>query len=217
MRPLVSANSGSQTDDDENILNISSDDLLKSLNIPEKSPTETDSSSESGNSSPTRNRNITLEDCGVVYFAGYLAKKCLDKYNCQNCKYSLESKENINNTDELLTFYKNYDLKHESGLKIPTPLMKKFTFACLNVFSKNIGKYIKEKIISKLKRKMTSHLHQNLPEWYDTSSLCNTHREYILDLLLRTQVYKYCKEFSNSSLSTNKDYKNVKLSILKHK
>jgi len=33
--------------------------------------------------------SVTLEDCSVTYFAGYLAFKCINKFDCEYCKGEL--------------------------------------------------------------------------------------------------------------------------------
>lgn len=46
---------------------------------------ETDSSSDSIVINTTNNKT-SLENCAVSYFAGYLAYKCLNNFNCEECK-----------------------------------------------------------------------------------------------------------------------------------
>lgn len=39
--------------------------------------------------------NSSLEKCSIVYFAGYLVKRCLETFHCSQCEnYLLENKEN---------------------------------------------------------------------------------------------------------------------------
>lgn len=39
--------------------------------------------------------DCTLENNSVVYFAGYLAKRCIDNFQCENCKNILVDNNNI--------------------------------------------------------------------------------------------------------------------------
>lgn len=82
MRSPTSANAGSKPDDDYNILEpADTNEALALLNVEEEwSSLETDSSSSSSNSTVHSHDNATFEKCSVVYFAGYLIKKCLVFY-----------------------------------------------------------------------------------------------------------------------------------------
>lgn len=41
-------------------------------------------------------KKVNLEECSVVYFAGYLAKRCIDFFQCKNCEANLTTKKNLN-------------------------------------------------------------------------------------------------------------------------
>lgn len=40
-------------------------------------------------------KTISLEKCSIVYFAGYLAKRCIDFFQCKNCETSLTTAKNV--------------------------------------------------------------------------------------------------------------------------
>ena len=51
---------------------------------------------------------VTLEDCSVTYFAGYLALKCIKKFNCEYCKDQLIIEKDLNDKNQILIINKNY-------------------------------------------------------------------------------------------------------------
>lgn len=74
-------------------------DLVESVTIIEEN-TCNETTSDSNNSSPVSNNSSpdindkpSLETCSVVYFAGYLAKKCVDRFPCEDCKINLTKKK----------------------------------------------------------------------------------------------------------------------------
>lgn len=218
MRPPRSANAGGQPDDDDNFLLTDGNEALALLNVVEESSSssDTDSSSSSSDGSVVQlNDSATLEKCSVIYFAGYLVKKCLDRFECEDCKTSLEADKDFDNEGEILIFFKNYDLKYETGLRTPTSLLREFTRRALDCFSRDIGKHLNHKLMSNLKRKLVKNIKTHLPEWFATNMICEKHRQYILELLLRTQIFKYCKYIS-SQMKTRQSTNNVKLTILQH-
>ncbi|CAI6377798.1 unnamed protein product [Macrosiphum euphorbiae] len=67
---------------------------------------------------------ISLETCSITYFAGYLAKKCIQKFNCEMCKFNLITKTNKNDENQLLLHNKTYDYTDQGyGLKAPTNIL----------------------------------------------------------------------------------------------
>lgn len=205
MKPAATSNSGMNTDEDHNLLDLDgiyTSDLLKSEpeNVSDTDLLGTSSSEDSDG--PTLNNfsefHFTLEACSTIYFAGYLVKKCFDKFKCCECLSSLESSDSIDNNKELLIFYKNYDLEQKNNLKKPTELMEYFAKISLDQFSKNINKYISKKVMFHLMRIITKELNDMLPAWFDVPENCINHRQYILQLIIKTLIFKYCKTFSTS-------------------
>jgi len=69
------------------------------------------SSSSSSESEPENieNTKTNLEDCSITYFAGYLAKRCVDNFNCTYCKnIMLTDKEDIDQ-NKMLILYKTFE------------------------------------------------------------------------------------------------------------
>ncbi|KAK9728642.1 THAP domain [Popillia japonica] len=69
---------------------------------------ESSTSDESPLSSPSKNcvsapeYEVTMEECSVVYFAGYLAKKSLDKFSCDNCRRTLTQDTDLTDKHDIL-------------------------------------------------------------------------------------------------------------------
>jgi len=103
-----------------------------------KSPTYNDSTSEEELHNETF---TTLEKCSQVYYAGYLAKKCLEKFHCEQCQtYLVNSNTTLDNKYQLLILNKAFEhieLNSDSGLKAPSENLEKFIIICLNVFKQN--------------------------------------------------------------------------------
>lgn len=221
MRPPKAANSAGSVDEDENVFNTSEDSTLETTLKLFNEEEEESSSSNSSVTSETLNvptdsfPSATLESCSVVYFAGYLVKKCLDKFKCNDCRVNLQSNEDLSDDQELLNFFKNYNIQNPSALKTPSNLMRQFTFMTMLCYNQYIKKYCTKKIISNIRDKVNEQHSKSLPEWFEAQEKCKEHRKYIVDLLLRTQVFKYCKDIS-SKIKTRTGTKNVKLSILQH-
>ncbi|KAF0704195.1 THAP-type domain-containing protein, partial [Aphis craccivora] len=84
---------------------------------------ETDSNTSSGiiviN---TTNDKKSLENCAVIYFAGYLAYKCLNNFSCDECKKNLITSIDLNDESQLLLTFKMFNVNEPStqGLKAPS-------------------------------------------------------------------------------------------------
>ncbi|KAF0704147.1 Transposable element P transposase, partial [Aphis craccivora] len=64
---------------------------------------ETDSNTSSGTIViNTTNYKKSLENCAVIYFAGYLAYKCLNNFSCDECKKNLITSLDLNDESQLL-------------------------------------------------------------------------------------------------------------------
>jgi hypothetical protein len=55
------------------------------------------------------NINVNMETCSVVYFAGWLGKSCIDKYDCSDCKkILLKNQVDLTDRKQLLLINKTY-------------------------------------------------------------------------------------------------------------
>lgn len=175
------------------------------------------SDSESENLSPTGTAvmPLTLEDCSVSYFAGYLAFKCLNKFHdCENCIKALIKKEiDLNDEAQLLILNKSYDYNRSIKLKMPSNSLIKLINLAISGFNlhfesmvhlRNVSDRLYESIITFLRSEGEEHmLHIS----------CDDHISFILKLMIFVKLYYFCKiKKHNDPKKTN-----AKVRILKNK
>jgi len=164
-------------------------------------------------SSPT---HPTLETCSITYFAGYLAKKCLDNFKCEDCRLKLVTSGDLEDDHQLLILNKEYDyIGHSKGLKIPSKLLIKVTKICLDVFTEMFSKIKTEKEILKKLISTVSRRIENKLNCLNHS--CLTHFNYLIELLFRTKIYKQCKWINDNSNKKRELQNADKLKIFKNK
>jgi len=111
---------------------------------------ETDSNTSSGTIViNTTNDKKSLENCAVIYFAGYLAYKCLNNFSCDECKKNLITSLDLNDESQLLLTFKMFNVNEPStqGLKAPSNIIVNITNTCLNIFNEEFEKIKHEKHI----------------------------------------------------------------------
>ncbi|CAG9819586.1 unnamed protein product [Phaedon cochleariae] len=173
-------------------------------------PSSSSSSDEEDSSS-----DVTLEDCSNSYFAGYLAKKCVEKFECNKCKEFLIVDDTdiiLNDPKQLLIINKNYGTSIQH-LKYPGDDLKSLVERALTYFSKTFNKkpyrnktrlFIKNQIFKKLHKKCQ--ILQRVE--------CKEHMDFIVDHLILCKLYRECKEMSKYN-KKSETKKHQKLSILK--
>jgi len=127
-------------------------DVLKECLIDRPNPDliETDLDEEqnnlvSDNSSETSSLSLdcspipaSLETCTVVYFSGYLANKCLEKFKCVDCYSNMITEKDLNDKNQLLLTYKTFDniFTNTKGLKMQSSILLKISNICLAIFER---------------------------------------------------------------------------------
>lgn len=110
------------------------------------------------------NEKLSLESCSVVYFAGYLAKKCWEKFLCIDCD-STKNNEHLNDPSQILILHKMLDnIGSTQGLKIPSHKLLDIVVICLDAFKKlflNIKS--EKKIIFKFKKTVLPKINRKYP------------------------------------------------------
>lgn len=139
----------------------------------------------------------TLETCSIVYFAGYLVKKCLDFFNCDNCLIQLVKDNNaMNDKNQLLILNKMYRGVVHGGLKTPKDEIVKICKICLKYFEKNWESIKSKKGI--IKTLMQSIPLSDIIPSFD-SHPCKEHYLYIIRLLFITKIFHTCKQINEQS------------------
>lgn len=136
---------------------------------------------------------ITLQDCANTYFAGYLAKKTLDKYGCENCKKCLINNSNLVLSDKRELLILNRTYKNVSvGLRKPTEVLSKFVKKSLLIIKKVLDKYPhKNDILKSIQHKILQKSYYK--RLFTTDDICEDHIKYLINLMIRCKIYKECK------------------------
>jgi hypothetical protein len=159
------------------------------------------------------NKTITLEDCSVTYFSGYLAYKCLKKFNCIECKINLIIEKNLNDKNQILLIHKNYsDIEKYTGLMAPSNQLNHIIDRTLSMFETTFKKFQHKK---KLKSNILTVLKKDelISNWIDEkNNMCADHYVFILEKLLICKIFRTTKIYS----TTSHQIKLAKLKILSH-
>lgn len=158
---------------------------------------------------------VTLEDCANVYYGGYLIKKTMDKFGCQNCRKEFVS-ENSKLTDktQMYLLHKNYNSAIDNiFLYVPTENLMNIVKLSMSKFNEiyrkepqmaNISANIFQKINKELERKHTNF-----------RGSCREHIEFLLRKLITTNLFKFTK-WANIKVPSRSEKKNAKLKILQN-
>lgn len=158
---------------------------------------------------------VCLEDCSVTYFSGYLAKVCIAKFNCEQCKLELITKKDLDNKKELLILYKTYEnvnVNDDSGLKTPSRELQKVVDISLKVFEENINDLYFKNNLKKLLLKQILRKIKKKTMWLDK---CKEHRLFVIQHLIVCKIFSFCKLIARGESRDVKEH--PKLRILKHK
>jgi hypothetical protein len=193
MRPLLE-----DTGDYNNVATVSSIKYIDTVteNIPNLSSIASETSSSSTDNVTSVN-TVSLEECAVVYFAGYLIKKCLQHFKCYQCKTVFEEASYLSEDNRLLHFYKNYSIEKPCALKNPSSEMISFTKTGMNVVAnylktlwgdRHFGRILQNKIIEKIKA--------CVPNFFNNE--CKNHKLFLVNFLVKVLVFKECKSYTDA-------------------
>lgn len=152
---------------------------------------------------------VTLENCSNSYFAGYLSKKCYDKFKCDICaNITTNPDDNSFKQEEFLIFCRNYDsLTSNLFLKRPTSNFTAFVSNAQQIIKRTIEKMPQKKKIRKFlcnKIKDDNRMFCEFPE------ACTDHYTFIIEHLINC---KLLRDFNWKS----KNLKNKRAEKTKHK
>jgi len=195
---------------------VSIDPVEELVTNTEETEVELSTSPEALNNRKVYYEQSSLESCSIVYFAGYLAKKCLDKFLCTDCNLTKNKNEYLNEPPQILILKKTFDnVGLAQGLKIPSDKLVEIVEICLNVFENYFPKLkFEKKIIFSFKEKALPIIYQKYSDV--ENSTCHNHYMYIIELLFRTKLYKQCK-VENTNVRKRVVQDTDKLRILQNK
>jgi len=166
-------------------------DTEESLSISVNSTSSTNSSNEEYSES-----TVSLEDCSVTYFAGYIAFKCIKKCNCKYCECQLVTEKLLDEKTQLLILNKNYS-SLDTGLKAPEKHFNNIMDRILIIFEKKFDNLQHRKNI---RENLTQRI-QNcdiINSWINININCVNHKLYIIRLLLICKIF-----LKNSTICNN--------------
>jgi len=195
---------------------VSIDPVEELVTNTEETEVDLSTSSEVLDNSKVHYEKPSLESCSIVYFAGYLAKKCLDMCFCTDCDLTKNNNDYLNEPPQILILKKTFDnVGLAQGLKIPSDRLLEIVEICLNVFQNLFPKIKTEKkIIFSLKEKALPVIYKKYSDV--ENSTCHNHYMYIIELLFRTKLYKECK-LENTNVRKRVVQNTDKLRILQNK
>ncbi|CAI6371260.1 unnamed protein product [Macrosiphum euphorbiae] len=147
------------------------------------------------------NEGGSLEEFAVIYYAGYLAMKCLKKFDCEKCHTTLLHPDKmLNDKNQLLLVHKTYNVNFDidKGLKVPSKQLELFTKICLDTFK---TKFPIVKSHSNLLSKLIDFATTNITRCSNINiqDECSTHYKYIMKLLFVVRIHKECKWTRNNN------------------
>lgn len=171
-------------------------DQLLDDNVPE-SNTNTNTKSSANTLDET-----DLEDCAISYYAGYLIKKTLDKFQCDVCRSSFQAFDDsiLSDRKNIFLLNKNYGCNETIHLLVPSVDMHTMVQRFMLTFNKyfeiykhqeSVGARIKDKIIT-----------ENIQWLGDNNNSCYEHKSFLISHLVSTNLFKYCK-WSRNMLKKN--------------
>lgn len=148
-------------------------------------------------SSASSRSSANLEECSLTYFAGYLIRQLLNKFQCELCKKRFLGKRNLNDKKQVLLLHKNYGTE-EMNLKVPLKsLVKlcKFSMRCIDKYwqkfsNQNLIRMFEKHIFNKYVLTKMDNVIDNLD--------CLEHVKFLVRNLIIITINKKCKYYSTS-------------------
>lgn len=160
------------------------------------------------------NREESLEKCTVSYICGYLVKRCIEKYQCKTCEENLLEKKYLTQSNYYLIMEKMFSWAVPTGgLKKPSLAFYHFISSCIEIYQNKINNIIWKKNIRSKLTKIIEKKHANEIKLLES---CVHHYDYMIQLLLRTLIFKKCK-WINRIIRDTSIKPHQKLSILQNK
>lgn len=140
-----------------------------------------------------------MEECSIVYFAGYLAKRCIDNFKCQNCESSIIEQDILNDPNQLLITFKTFEnisYANTQGLNKPSNYLISLCKIGLNTIAKVFNDIKSEKwLVYQMLQIILKEINKKYLEFEHME--CKDHYIFMLKLFLVTIIYKECKHLSN--------------------
>ena len=143
---------------------------------------------------------VTLEVCAIKYVAGYLLHKCINEFNCFKCQSNfIKDNPDFESNDKLLIFFKSYktaDGQQLAHLKAPIDKFYTLIVSAYRRFEKEFPSHVHEKHLGKYLGRCIRETLGTTDVWTVTNDDCQEHRDYIVNLFVRTHVFNHLKWIS---------------------
>lgn len=184
----------SATDEDPSSSFIEPPDTDDSLNLETSVTASLDLSNHS-----VSEEAVTLEICSVVYFAGWLGKSCVDKFDCSDCKtILLKDKVDLTDKRQLLLINSTYTNIVTPSLKSPSDFLYQLVNKLLDFYIKNIDTLFKNNLVADLTDRFKEEINFT-GNYHDL-----IHFDYLIKKLLEVKIHDYCKSQKKSMQSASK-------------
>lgn len=158
-----------------------------------------------------KNSTVQLEDCAVWYYAGYLVKKTLSKFECPDCSAHLQNSNiMLDDPNQLLIISKNFGgLANNIHLKAPSDSTARMIKKSMLIFNRTFNDIKHQEFIS---MKMKSKIYSRNISWLGPKNhKCYEHKMFLISQMVNTNLFKFCKWAKN-----NKKRFTQKIKILRH-
>jgi len=159
---------------------------------------------------------ITLESCSNTYFAGYLAKKCMDQFKCTKCELIiLKCNEFFFDDQEYLIFYKQFESTdpEKCSLKKPSDLFTKFVMQAQIILKHFIEvNPQKRKLYTTIQLKIKNEFFFDL----NVDKDCEQHFDFIIQKLIYCKLLRHFNWISKHLKGRSNKSTVSKLNILKN-
>ena len=159
---------------------------------------------------------ITLESCSNTYFAGYLAKKCMDQFKCTKCELIiLKCNEFFFDDQEYLIFYKQFESTdpEKCSLKKPSDLFTKFVMQAQIILKHFIEvNPQKRKLYTTIQLKIKNEIFFDL----NVDKDCEQHFDFIIQKLIYCKLLRHFNWTSKHLKGRSNKSTVSKLNILKN-
>lgn len=134
---------------------------------------------------------VTLEDCAMSYYAGYLVKLTKQKFKCANCSSIMEnSNKFLTDPHQLLLLNRNYGIS-ATFLTVPSSEIEQVLAKSMKLFRKYFTTYKEQEMLAtKLKNKC---LTRNAFWLGKKGDQCYEHKVFLLSKMVDVNLYKFCK------------------------
>jgi len=151
---------------------------------------------------------LSLEDCAVSYYAGYLLKVTNNKFSCIKCFSDLQNETKLlTDSNQLLILYKNYGLT-KTFLTCPSTELECVVKKSMDVFVNMFKTYKDQEFVA---LKLTNIILSRNAAWLGKKEdECYEHKVFLLSKLVHTNLFKFCKWSSQCHKKSTQKIKNIK-------